>query len=377
MIAGPLGIAYVERMVLGTGLLGLAFGATLLAGAYATYRVPIVVLGAFLVSGLALVLLVKRAQRRGGTLDRRDSVWLAVVLVLVDVAVGVSLPEGEARVGTAVWSIGTGALLVLGMAAYRPAREVHGLAALHATTVLLVAAGPWVERWPPAAGLWQAVLAGVLPALAATRFLADYATGLRLRDASVAERLEAEAARRAQERSTVESAQRLAALDDRIRPLLSKVAAAQPLTSEDRELARELSRRLREELVEAASTSWLALAVADVGGQRRVLVADGADLAGRADVQSQTALSTVVLAAARCADGQGSTARVRVALSQAGPDVAACAISMPAEVLDRMLQTDGVRVAVATLDGVVRRDGDTAMIEGRVRLRARARTGGS
>lgn len=375
MTARPLGIAHVEGMVLGTGLLGLFFGAALLSSSLGSYRRPALVVAAFLASGTALAVVVLRASRRGGTLTRTDSVWLGLLLAAVDVAVGLSAREGDARVGAAVWNVGTGALLVLGMAAYRPAREVHVLAGLHAATVLAVAAGPWVGEQPAPAGLWQAAVTSVLPAFAATGFLAEYAQGLRRRDASVVDRLESDAAQRAQEQSGADSQRRLTALDAQLRPLLARVERTGTVSEEDRLLAQQLSRRLREELVAASATSWLALAVADIGGPQRVLVADGADLAGRADVPSQAALVALVRAVARALGRSEPAGRVQVTLAEAGPGAATCVISAPVDVAGHLAHDQEALVAIASLDGTMRKDGGTSVIEGRVRLRSRQQVG--
>lgn len=291
---GSAHLPYVGRIVVPCGALAHTYALALLVGAWSSYRLPALAVGAFIVSACVLPVSVLSARRPGQWLSSRAMVAAVIVVIGVDVAMLVAT-EPDDWLGYPNWAIGALALTILGLAAYRPAREVVLLAAAHASLVAIAGlmAGP-LDR-TRLVDIALAVIGASLPAVAALGFLSWYADALRARADAVRVGVEAEATRRAAEVVAIDGDRRLTELRRKTLPLLDHVAGGGvlPLDTYRSERAREIAVGLRVELVAARSTSWLSAALAS-SSTTRAEVADGHGLAHRLDASQRTALLTAI-----------------------------------------------------------------------------------
>jgi hypothetical protein len=150
-------------------------------------------------------------------------------------------------------------MTLLGLAVYLSPRLTLALAAgygaLGAGTVLLGGGGPWQAH--------LVLVAATVPPIGAAQYLRLYADALRRRAEAASERALArarvEAGRRDLDVVRTADDQRLAALRERIEPLLRDVGAGAPLPldAERSAAARLLADQLREALAAQARTLWL------------------------------------------------------------------------------------------------------------------------
>jgi len=318
-------VPQVGRIVVLCGVLAHLYAAGLLLASVAAYRSAAAVGCAWAVSAAIPLVVVARARRHGDVLGPAATIVVGAAVLLIDVVV-LALVEPAARAGYANWAAGALGLVVLGLAAYRPPRDILALGALHFAVTLvggLTAGSASVHGVP---GVLLASIAAILPPLVAAQFLHLYAAALRTRQQAVAARARVEAASRAQEEVRREERERLARLRAETAPLLDAVAAGAelPLAPEQASRARELAAALRAELVANQATTWLTTALAGAEPAARVEVVDGARVADRLDGPARARLLAVVQRARECAGGDG---RVVVALAADSPDSAVCVVT--------------------------------------------------
>lgn len=332
----------VGRLVIAVGSVGVVFALSQLLMSWHEYSTPWPALVAWLATAAVPPVAVAAATRHGGVLPSRVLVVLALVLLAVDLVVPALVPA-PARLGAATWNWGSAAVVLLGIAAYRPAREVVALAVGHAlagvgTAVLSRKAG---GLDPIAVTLL--VSGALIPPVAAAQFLAFYVRGLSGRQDALRVRREVEAARRITEAVRRDSDARLSSLRADTLPLLEHVArdAELPLPPETARTARRLAEALRGELVASRTRGWLVTALRPRHGDVEIVVEgahDRLDQPGRSTVAALVSLldthegwrsfrvtvagghplSAVVLATGTAAGAASADPALRAALARLG-----------------------------------------------------------
>lgn len=365
-------VPQVGRIVVLCGVLGHLYAAVLLAASLSFYRAVSAVVLAWAASVAIPLLVVARARRHRDVLGPRATWVVGVAVVLIDVVV-LAVTEPAGRAGYANWAGGALGLVILGLAAYRPPRDILALGALHFLVTLvggLTAVAGDAAQLP---AVLLACIAAILPAVVAAQFLHLYAAALRTREEAVAQRARVEAATQAQEAVRREERDRLTRLRAKIVPLLDAVAggAELPLAPEQAGHAGELAEALRAELVANQATTWLTTALAGAEPAARVEVVDGARVADRLDGSVRARLLAVVQRARECA-GEGG--RVVVALAADSPDSAVCVVTAAGRAPSEPDRARGVgpegwlTTAVEALAGSVAVDDGVVVIEARLSL---------
>lgn len=328
--AEALRVPQVGRIVVLCGVLAHLYAAGLLLASVAAYRSAAAAGVAWAASAAIPLLVVARARRHGDVLGPAATFVVGAAVLLIDVAV-LALAEPAARAGYANWAAGALGLVILGLAAYRPPRDILCLGALHFAVTLvggLTAVSASVHGLP---GVLLASIAAILPPLVAAQFLHLYAAALRTRQQAVAARARVEAASRAEEEVRREERERLARLRAQILPLVDAVAAEAPLPLDQARAAAagELAAALRAELVANQATTWLTTAVGGSAVAASVEVADGSRVAERLAEPVRAGLLATV---ARLGAVVGRGGRVVVALAEDGAGGATCVLtgSVPA-----------------------------------------------
>lgn len=346
MTAGPVAqVPFVGRMIIGVTVIGHSYGLLLFLGARERYDPAWLAVGIFLLSLAIPAALVLRSGRTGRALSRADTCWVAVGILAVDLGMASIAPPGLGRVD--LWSIGAVSLTVLAVAAYRPRADVAALALLHAGAVGLAAGAPWLPVRASAADLFVSAINAMLPAVAASTFLAEYATALRSRDEAIFRRVEVDSEQRYARTLAAETQTRLEALREELRPLLASVAdgAPLPISASNADVARTLGARLRQLLVEGRSMGWLTAAVATLGPDVDVQVADGGNAARLLRASDRVALLALLRAGLGTAHSGQARRQARVVLD-ASDDSVACVVTfagMPPGRLDDPVLTAALR----------------------------------
>jgi hypothetical protein len=198
-----------------------------------------------------------------------------------------------------MWNWGAVGVTLLTFAAFRPARDVLAMAAVHSAVAIAATA---TALGQPGAGSFSLLVvanAAATPALAAAQYLNLYVKAVRLRDRATAVRRQAEMRNAASQAVQEDAAQRLKALQAEIMPLLAAVADSSVGVNDPQvaQTARRLATGLRAELVEARSGRWLLPAPSSAGAQDRppghwpgVVLLDPSRLLGRLHDADRAAL---------------------------------------------------------------------------------------
>jgi hypothetical protein len=326
--ARPAGmVPNVGRLVLTVGAVGVVFALSQLLASWDHYSRPWLAAAAWLATAAVPPVAVTTANRHGGVLPVWVLVVLATVLLAVDVVVPAVLPAPE-RLGVGTWNWGSAAIILLGIAAYRPAREVVALALAHGLMGVVIAV---VSR---AAGGFDPVavtllLGGALiPPVAAAQFLAFYVRGLAARQDALRAHRAGEADRRITEAVQRDSDSRLSMLRAETLPLLEHVArgAEFPLPPATARKARRLAESLRRELVASRARGWLLTALRPQHGQVEIAVHGAHD---RLDEPGRSA----VVALVSLLDGYEGWSSFQVTVADARPlSVVVMATGTPAAI---------------------------------------------
>lgn len=250
----PVEVPRLGRMVLAPGALAHLFALAGLVGGWSVYRQPVVAAVLFVCSALLPVALVAWPRRSGGRLPVPLAAAVVAGVFTVSVALPAVLPP-EARSSWQSWNWGTGAMTLLGLAAYLPTGRLLALAGAHAGLAVAV-------QFLSGGGLWRVdlvLVATLVPPLGAAQYLRFYADALRQRALAVNAGRVAEADRRQLDVVRTDGDRRLDVLRDEIDPLLARVAAGAPLPLDDAHArrARQLAEQLRAVLVAQRRTLGL------------------------------------------------------------------------------------------------------------------------
>jgi hypothetical protein len=250
-------VAFVGRLVLAVGSVGTLFALLGLLTSWPIYSSPGLVLLAWLLTGSVLPATVWSVKRRG-ILTGRMLAGLAAALYLIDVVVPLTVPQ-PLRIGSPTWNWGAAAIAFLGFAAYRRARDVIGLAAIHAAIGLVYA---FVGVDPGSVDLLAVVVlvsGCLLPPVVAAQFLGRYAQALRVRHAAVEVHRSMLSGKAAEDDGRQLIMDRVSLLRGQMLILFDAVAngAAVPLDGATRAQAQDLAAAVRRELDESRSRGWL------------------------------------------------------------------------------------------------------------------------